>query len=203
MDIGGIHIPTLIGTGAGASAAFTAVYGTFSHFEKIQSRQNRLFVSQWLLGLQVPKEGSEKFFVELFNKLFGFRHWSVRCGVTSFILSSFLITFTFFGSYFGFWSSSEWGDVHPIYGFQNVRGAEGLIYWIIGACLIDYLSLGKTRFMLTRLSALQSLIASIGLVVADFIITSVLFCLLPFFVMVILVSRNYKIGNHKAYARYK
>jgi hypothetical protein len=193
MDIWGFHLSTVLGATGGAGIAFAAVYGTFLRFEKIQSRKNRLYVSRWLLGLQVPKGGSEEFFIELFNKLLGPKHWSFRCAITSFMLSAFLIVITFFGSYLGFWSSWPEGAPNPIVNllFEESGKGEGLTSWVVSACLLDYLSLWKTRLFLTRLSAFKSTFASISLVSVDFIITSVLFGLLPCLVMFELVSLHY------------
>src|ERR1700730_1513199 len=179
MDIGGVHLPTFIGATGGAGIAFTAVYGTFSRFEKIQSRKNRLFVSRWLLGLQVPKEGSEEFFVELFNRLFGPKHWSVRCAIASFVLSASLIAVAALGVYLGFWEEAGRSGIS----FQPGSNVLLLAFWVAGACLVDYFSLWKTRLILTRLSALRSTVASLYFIIADFVITSALFCLVPFVMM--------------------
>ena len=107
MDIGGLHIPTVVGTGVSATATFGFVYTLFSRFEKLQSRKNRHFVAHWLLGLKVPQDGSEHFFIELFDKLFGPRHWSFRCVAASSILTTVLVVLAFslfrpfrFGNFF-------------------------------------------------------------------------------------------------------
>jgi|ERR1043166_2457550 hypothetical protein len=190
MDIGGVHLPTVIGVTGGAGIAFTAVYGTFSRFEKIQSRKNRLYVSRWLLGLQVPKEGSEEFFIDLFYKLFGPRHWSIRCAITSFMLSASLILIAALGAYLHYWSALLIVDSTSDWSLQGQR----LSSWIVAACLIDYLSLWKTRLILTRASALRSTLASLGFVAADFVITSALFCVVPFVMMCLLISTTMGFG---------
>jgi len=182
MDIGGFVIPTVVAAVASAGAAFTAVYGTFSRFEEIQSQENRLFIGQWLLGLPVPKRGSEIFFIELFNKVFGRSHWSVRCAIASFVLSGFFLALAFLANYSGSWQTGS--NYNPLAGVGWPISA-------LGACLIDYVSLWKTRLVLTKVSTLHSALASLVFVLFDFILTTVLFSLLPFFLMFALVSSEY------------
>ena len=99
VDIGGLHIPTL----GSAAATFGAVYATFARFDRVQSRNNRRFVSRWLKGLTLPRDETwNDFFLELFTYLFGPRHLSLRCAVTSVLLSIFLGHVDFGGNRFSF-----------------------------------------------------------------------------------------------------
>lgn len=192
MDIGGFHLPTMMGAIAAGGAAFTAVYGIFSRFDDIQSQENRTYVSRWLFGLQVPKKGSEHFFVDLFNKLFGPKHWSFRCALTSIILTIFFLIFAFFVNPSGTTSSHE---TH-----YNPLASVSWRHWAMGACVVDYLSLWKTRLILTKISTLHNVLASAFFVLFDAIITTVLFSFLPFLLMFLLVSSHFGIINTITYA---
>src|SRR5262249_33805645 len=121
------------------------------------------------------------------------RHWSFRCAVTSFVLSAFLIFVAVLGFSLGFWSLwPDREDTPPWWQYVVPRDTSltdtYLAGWIVGACVIDYLSLWKTRLILTKMSALRSTVASVGFIAADFMITTALFCFVPFIMMFILIS---------------
>ena len=65
-----------------AAATFGAVYATFARFDRVQSRNNRRFVSRWLKGLTLPRdEAMDDFFLELFTLLVRPASPVCRCGV--------------------------------------------------------------------------------------------------------------------------
>ena len=136
MDIAGHHIPGLVS----AAGTFASVYGVFARFDRIQSRNNRRFVGRWLAGLSAPQIGWDSFFVELFQRIFGTNHWSVKCLLRSALMSLFII------------------NIPVLYFVVNITPVVGN-YWldpvviyanttlICLACIVNYLSLWKTRLL--------------------------------------------------------
>jgi hypothetical protein len=155
MDLFGYYLSSL----AGAAAAFTAVYGAFAKFDGDQSEENRRFVRDWLLGLKVDDQKWAHFFTTLFTRFFGVEHWSVQCAKRSFALSLTLIA------------------VIWLLWYREING-EILVYIVTSVmlgCVMDYFSLWKTRFILTRLSSFGSGRIIAIAVASDFLATSILF----------------------------
>jgi hypothetical protein len=167
MDLAGIHIPTLVSGGVSVGVTFATVFKTFSHFDKIQSRTNRRFVSRWLLGLSVPQTEWNAFFTELFAVFFGPKHLSMQCVWRSLILSSGLVTAA---------------SLYVIYKHNELNTIQHAKEWatlysilILTGCIVDYFSLWKTRIILTKVPYFRiwNVILTIGL---DFAITTLVYC---------------------------
>lgn len=154
------HVPGIV-TAAGV---FASVYGVFARFDRIQTRNNRQFVGRWLTGLSAPQVGWDSFFVELFDGIFGTRHWSVKCVFRSVVLSLFIMAMLTF--YLNMLSHSLW-LLSPI-----------TLVLVATACITDYFSLWKTRYLLTRFNTISTRISALGLIFVDFIATSILYYIL-------------------------
>jgi hypothetical protein len=158
MDIGGFHVPSIVSAGG----TFASIYGAFSRFDRIQSRANRKFVSAWLKGLKAPQAEWSTFFLEIFEKFFGAEHLSVKCFKRSVLLSAFLI----------FMTTAVTALITEGPFPTDPRDMYTLIF---AGCLTDYLSLWKTRWLLTRFDLIRKRITVLGLIAVDLIGTTPLF----------------------------
>jgi hypothetical protein len=152
---------SLVAAVTGMAGTFGSVYGVFAKFDRDQSDENRNFVRDWLLGLHVNEEKWRNFFDELFSKLFGKKHLSLTCAARSCALSIALITVVWFIV-----------ELKSPYGAQF---DEGIVPFFVIGCIIDYFSLWKTRYFLTRLKSFQKDSTVAGIIVVDIIITTLIF----------------------------
>jgi hypothetical protein len=166
MDIAGFHIPSIVG----ASGTYVSVYNVFSHFERLQTDKNRKFVSKWLKGLNAPQGEWGEFFMELFRRVFGDKHLSLKCLLRSIFLTLALMVFLYL-------------IILPSAGLSGLRSNY---YWAFlifaaAACATDYFSLWKTRAILTRFETFRSKMTVFGIVVFDFVGTTLIFlaCWVP------------------------
>ena len=193
VDIGGLHIPTL----GSAAATFGAVYATFARFDRVQSRNNRRFVSRWLKGLTLPRDETwNDFFLELFTYLFGPRHLSLRCAVTSVLLSIFLVTLIL--AVTGFLSQEtvvvKYGLWMPLIITPEDKRRIA-VYLVVVGCVCDYLSLWKTRFLLTRVRS-ASFARLLCLAFGDFAATTLLYLLVRVAIITMVELYQRRHGYH-------
>jgi hypothetical protein len=160
MEIAGINVPGVMASGA---AAFVAVWQLSKNIEKIQSRRNRQFVGRWLLALQGPDRHWNSFFSDLFIKFFGPIHVSWQSVRKSIALTFFLLVAVFLFDF------GKIGLLPPLSVF---------IYISCAAFMNDYLSLGKTRYLLTQLTKSDSLIRMMLIVFADVLTSTILYAFL-------------------------
>jgi hypothetical protein len=168
LDILGHHLPSLAVAGAAAVAAFKAVLAAFTRFDKDQSDDNRKFVRDWLQGLAVDDRHWTKFFTNLFENFFGSKHLSMKCVRRSFGLSVILII-----TIIAIWSIQEHLAVGAFILSANVLFLSGLIN--PSGCIADYLSLWKTRFLLTKSNMIRGWSTAAIVVVGDFIATTLIY----------------------------
>jgi hypothetical protein len=169
VDIFGFHLPSL----AGAAAAFAAVYAAFAKFDGDQSDDNRKFVRDWLTGIKVDQQRWNKVVEELFTKFFGDKHWSWKCLRRSLALSVVLIVAVFL-----LWL------VESGFPFAWSRYATATFVMLVASGTIaDFLSLWKTRYILTRVGAFSNGFAIFATVVGDFIATTIIFYVVLLFVL--------------------
>jgi hypothetical protein len=168
VSIFGYHFPSL----AGAVTAFAAVYGAFAKFDADQSPDNREFVRRWLLGLSVDSNEWDRFFYELFARFFGSKHLSLRCIKASFILSTLIV-----GAICLVWEARLFGKADNPY-LDDKDVIDLIIVFLPAvaiACVTDYLSLWKTRLILTKSNLLRHGFAGVMIVVGDAIATLVIY----------------------------
>jgi hypothetical protein len=187
VDILGYHIPSVIGVGA----AFTSVYAAFAKFDADQSDENRKFVREWLLGLRVDDRRWAQFFKELFTKIFGERHLSAKCFRRSASLTAALLVAIWTYAYIKEGQEAV-TELRQSYGVPSdmpgvLLFAMAGLGWMIFAIFADYLSLWKTRTLLTRPNLLSSGPTGMAVVVGDALATIVIF-------LTIVIVPNYTVA---------
>jgi hypothetical protein len=165
-----MDIIQLFGTSGGVAGT---VLGAFELGERFASQRAKDALSTWLLSLDIHKakalpDGTQ----ELFERIFGERHFSLKCFVRSAVFSLGAM---------GFLTVLVLLIIGPVK--QSIRefffANLGLLLatlWILWSILIDYVSLFKTRVILrilTRLSARTMM--SIGISVIDYFVYKVLY----------------------------
>jgi len=174
MDFFGLHLPSLAVAVATVPSTFTVVLAAFSRFDKDQSEANRKFSRDFLLGLKVDERKWTSFFADLFERFFGKQHLSIKCALRSFALSVVLIL-----TIFTLWV------VKTENLFAALTAPADIICWapvivfallfvfvfLACGCIADYLSLWKTRFLLTKSNLLHCWRTAVIVVVGDAVAT--------------------------------
>jgi hypothetical protein len=145
-----------------------SVLGVFELGERFASQRAKDALSKWLLTFDVQKanalpDGTQ----QLFERLFGERHFSMKCfgrsvafslGAMVFIaMLMFLVT-----------ASVQLYGISPL---------VQLDFWLPWSILIDYVSLFKTRVILRILTRMRrrNALAAVALVVSDYLVYLLLF----------------------------
>jgi hypothetical protein len=161
----------LFGTGSVPAIVAGSVLGVFELGERLASQRAKDALSKWLLSFDIQKaralpEGTQ----ELFERIFGKRHFSLKCFFRSAVFS---IGATVFVTIIGLLIFP--GSINSLLPFINF---ESLwlepVLWIPWAIMIDYLSLFKTRAVL-RLLTLTLTMVAIGILIMDFLVYKILF----------------------------
>lgn len=161
MDIFGIHLPTL----AGAAGVFASIYGAFAKFDGVQSDENRKFTRDWLLGLKADDRQWSSSFKEIFASIFGAKHFSFKCFSRSAALSVALAACIW--TYIAVTIDNPYADSSDL--------LRVVLFWILAVIIADYLSLWKTRFLLTRPSLLNGGVVAIAIILLDALATLILY----------------------------
>ena len=155
---------------------------------------NRRFVGRWLKQVSVPTIQWNISFAELFENFFGRSHLSLRCLSKSVFLSISLGLAVFLCQ----WSWSTKNSI--LNGIMHHRDRLPelmiMIAFMVTNIVSDYLSLWKTRTILTRIGDFSKQITLVGVVFADFVLTTLLymasafisFLLLALFAMITRIS---------------
>jgi hypothetical protein len=164
-----VSLPTdiiqLFGTGSVPALVAGSVLGLFELGERFASQRAKDALSKWLLTFDVQKtkalpDGTQ----QLFERIFGARHLSLKCfgrsvafslGAIGFLTvlnllilpHSLDLMFKYTGNKYGLWFAA--------------------VLWIPWSIIIDYISLFKTRVILHILARVSAMI-SIGIAVIDF-----------------------------------
>jgi len=168
MDLFSYHLPSF----ASVIVAWAGVYGAFAKFDGDQSEENRSFVRNWLLGLQVDNQKWQIFFSALFESFFGKEHLSWKCARRSFLLSAGLIACLVV----------IWFARTDELGLAGITFLPKFVY-LIGlvaasvccGCVADYFSLWKTRVLLTRGNSFGNGLLLFAVLLIDFLITTLIF----------------------------
>jgi hypothetical protein len=176
------YIIQLFGTSSVPVIVGGTVLGVFELGERLTSQRAKDALSKWLISFDVQKtkalpDGTQ----ELFERIFGERHFSLKCffrsagfslGAMAFILILVLLIYpeqtTFMVKYV---FSGHLGDLH-------VLGAWPLLtLWLLWSIPVDYISLLKTRVILKVLVRIRRGTKSIalGIVAIDFLAYKLLF----------------------------
>ena len=172
MGMVGYHLPSILT----AVIAFVAVLVAFARFDGDQSGDTRHFVRDWLLGLKVDDRKWKQFFEELFARFFGPKHLSWKCASRSFLLSAILLI-----AVYALWNVTwDW----PKFRGFNDPFVSTIAVVLIGAVIVNYLSLWKTRALLTRVGSLQNAFVAAAIVVGDILATTVIFAAFYYLVFI-------------------
>jgi len=174
-----MDIIQLFSTGSVPAIVAGTVLGLFELGERFASQRAKDALSKWLLTFDVQKakalpEGTQ----ELFERIFGERHFSLKCFVRSAAFSvgamvflSLLICLIYPNLVFDMWMNDDFWD-RPEWGPPRV-----LILWLPWSILIDYVSLFKTRLILGVLARIRRTNKTVALAILgiDYIIYKLLF----------------------------
>ena len=167
----------LVGTGSVPAILGGFVYGVFKLGERHASQRAKDALSKWLLTFDVKKvkalpDGTQ----ELFERIFGERHFSLKCFVRSAVFS--LGAIAFLGILvFLIYPKETLRMIRNILIFdEELQGGIRfygdwlpLTLWLPWSILIDYVSLFKTRVILGLLMRLRrvNLMIAVAIVVVD------------------------------------
>ena len=149
----------LFGTGSLPVVVAGTVLGVFELGERFASQRAKDALSKWLLTFDVQKakalpDGTQ----ELFERIFGERHFSLKCFVRSVMFSLgamiFICIIFFLISPVEFLKKSELFSSRGETAFVAGNWVD-LAIWLPGSVLIDYVSLFKTRLILGFLTRLM------------------------------------------------
>jgi hypothetical protein len=163
----------LLGTSSVPVIVAGSVLGIFELGEKLASRRAKDALSKWLLTFDVQKakalpDGTQ----ELFERIFGERHVSLKCFIrsTAFSLSamafiSILVLLIYPQEIFEIWDEarklSEWTWPVPM--------------WLLWSIFIDYVSLFKTRLILRILAQKRNKLLAVAILLIDYSVYKLLF----------------------------
>jgi hypothetical protein len=176
----------LFGTGSVPVIVFGSVLGVFELGERFASQRAKDALSKWLLTFDIQKakalpDGTQ----ELFERIFGERHFSLKCFVRSAAFSlgamaivAILVLLIYPKEAF---ETIEWILFFAI----DVRGRRQygdwlyLALWFPWSIVIDYVSLFKTRVILRVLARmrLRNSLVSVAILVVDVVLYKLLFTL--------------------------
>jgi hypothetical protein len=153
------------------------VWKFFERVEAVLTDQTKLEISVWLLGVKVGRkvEPWPDTFANVFDRVFGKRHFSVACLKKSTIATFLVATIAWIYVYF---MSGEWRVLDP--GPSLTDAAEiGLVKMIVVLVAIaivnvfpDYISLLETRYALRLTRRVSNSVGIAVVLVADLIVTA-------------------------------
>jgi hypothetical protein len=176
------ELHALLGPGSVPVVSAGCVYGVFAAGEKMMSERARDALSQWLLSFEIRKVAALPGVAqELFNRVFGARHFSIKCFVRSVLFSvgaTVILTLLVF-----LISPQRVVDNVATYRANFMEGGSGYylwaapFLWLPWNILIDYFSLLKTRVVLRILGRLVGSTLWIAPIVllGDYLLYSALF----------------------------
>jgi hypothetical protein len=180
----------LFGTGSVPVLVGGTVLGVFELGERFASQRAKDALSKWLLTFDVQKakalpDGTQ----ELFERIFGERHFSLKCFIRSVMFS--LGAMVFLGILVFLIDPEE-----ALKMMNNIFVGHGLCYrfpdymrcdqfydwikfilWLPWSIVIDYISLFKTRIVLTALTRMRrrSTVVAVTIIGIDFIVYKLIF----------------------------
>jgi hypothetical protein len=185
-----VSLPTdiiqLFGTGSVPVLVAGSVLGVFELGERFASQRAKDALSKWLLTFDVQKakalpDGTQ----ELFEKIFGERHFSLKCFIRSAMFSVGAMVFLALLVLL----------IYPTKAFeltelfvQRYGAWAAFTVWLPWSILIDYVSLLKTRFILkvfARMRLKYTLIA-VAIVIIDFVLYTLLFTVAMAFIFTLM-----------------
>ena len=164
----------LFGTGSVPVIVAGTVYGVFELGEKLASQRAKDALSKWLLTFDVQKakalpDGTQ----ELFERIFGERHFSLKCLVRSAVFSLGAMVFIAMLCLLIRQGVLNWLLWFP--GLLLPYTMVWLAIWLLWSILIDYISLLKTRVILRIMTRIHPVVLPIAILLVDFLVYIVIF----------------------------
>jgi hypothetical protein len=167
-------ITQLLGTGSVPIVIAGTVFGVFELGEKLASQRAKDALSKWLLTFDVRKaqalpDGAK----DIFERIFGERQFSLKCFFRSAAFS--LGAMLFIGIIVVLIEPKTASKMNTLF-FDETYWLD-LSIWLPWSILMDYISLFKTRVILSVLTRRrkQAMIMAVALTGIDFIIYRILF----------------------------
>ena len=172
MNIAGINIPTSVATTGSVIATYAAVFKIFADIDKNQSAKNRLFTSQFILGISEYVNGWKFLVHQFFEDTFGDSQFSFESLFKTISMSIIitLIALIFLGDADNYEVIKDF--ISGGSRLSAIRLAD-FIYLISGA-FVAYINLVKTRFICNRFREI-GLSYTILFIVIDFIASYTLY----------------------------
>ena len=168
----------LFGTSSVPAIVAGSALGVFELGERFASQRAKDALSKWLLSFDIQKakalpDGTQ----ELFERIFGDRHFSWKCLIRSATFS--LGAMAFIVILLLLISPEDVLELKDAF-LRRGRLAEGwenFVLWLPWSIFIDYISLFKTRFVLRLLTQMRRRSApiSLAILVIDYIVYRVIF----------------------------
>lgn len=163
------------------------VWGIFDRAEKKASDDVRNRVSGWIRKLKLPNNQRwPNAFIQIFDSLFGDRHFTAHCFFRSSIASMF---FTLI--FFILWMAIRPNEFESLFAqgwFIAIFGP--LLFALIFNIIPDYVSLLETRLILKRMAETHSLSVIALLIVIDAILTTALIVFVFFLIFFVIGDRT-------------
>jgi hypothetical protein len=173
-------IAELFGTRSVPVVVAVSVFGVFELGERLASQRAKDALSKWLLSFDIKKakalpDGTQ----ELFERIFGKRHFSLQCFIRSVMFSlcamAFIAILIFFINPKATFKMAD-TFLKPL-GMFRYGDWLMLTIWLPWSILIDYVSLFKTRFILkvlTRMREKHNLLV-LAILVIDFLVYKLIY----------------------------
>jgi hypothetical protein len=156
-------------------AACSAAYSLFEKSEIVIKDETRSSIARWLQNSKITTDHTNwpKDFAEIFDRIFGYKHFTLRCFLRSCLASIVAVFILCLMAAAHDWRKFawQWGP--------NFGSAALAIFFASAICNLipDYLALLETRLVLRWMSRTSSSLAHVGYLLVDIIIiglTSVL-----------------------------
>ena len=177
----------LFGPKSAPVIVFVSVLGVFELGERLASQRLKDALSKWLLTFDVKKagvlpDGTQ----ELFEKIFGERHFSVKCFVRSAVFSvgamafvALLVFLMYPKEFFKMVREFLWVDPEKMAeSYQPLYGTWlWFALWVPWSVLVDYVSLLKTRLILRFLTQIRRriVLVAVTILAIDYIAYQLIF----------------------------
>jgi hypothetical protein len=159
----------LIGTSSVPVVVAGSVLGGFELGERLASQRAKDALSKWLLLFDVQRakalpDGT----LEIFQRIFGERHFSLKCLIRS---AAFSVGAIVFVAILGLLTDPE----QVLYGARLDFEPRVIGLWLPWSIVIDYGSLFKTRVILRILTRLKRIEIAIAMLIIDYLVYYLIF----------------------------
>ena len=166
------EILQLFGTGSVPVIVAGSVLSLFELGERFASQRAKDALSKWLVSFDVRRSAAlPDDTPELFERIFGERHFTLKCFIRSAAFSVGTMAFisTLLMLIYPEEASEMMDELLP----YQTRVAFAL--WLLWSILIDYVSLFKTRVILRALMRIRLILVAITILVIDFMFYSIIY----------------------------